>query len=292
MNPKTKIKIVLDISMSIILMLLMNTAWTGLLFHEVGGILVAFMFAAHLGINRQWIASMARRFRTPIAGRAKGLFLLNAALAAAMALTLVSGILISEFLFVPLAAGGSFPWMDIHSIASWTSLILLAAHAALHWRWIAGLIKRYAPAARSRVMAARLLIGLLAATAAYSLLTNSTLDILVSAFSPAQASAAQNPGQTAGQAVSGTTDLLDGADDGSTIQSAGEEGKENAAILPSQTETAVSLQEYLSKLRCTACHRHCLLSNPRCGKGTRQAQAAEETYNDNLALVTEQADGV
>lgn len=46
-----------------------------------------------------------------------------------------------------------------------------------------------------------------------------------------------------------------------------------------QGDTPPSLEEFLSKLNCTACGKHCSLLSPRCGRGQMQAQQAEEEYN-------------
>lgn len=51
-----------------------------------------------------------------------------------------------------------------------------------------------------------------------------------------------------------------------------------AVTAPAETEPEISLEEYLSKIVCTACPKRCLLSNPRCGRGERQAQEAAQDY--------------
>lgn len=42
--------------------------------------------------------------------------------------------------------------------------------------------------------------------------------------------------------------------------------------------TPPSLEDFLSKLTCTGCGKHCSLLYPRCGRGNMQAQQAEEEY--------------
>ncbi|MEA4890668.1 MAG: cytochrome b/b6 domain-containing protein [Clostridiaceae bacterium] len=282
MNNSVKLKIFLDIGMAILFILLMNTRWTGVLWHEILSLIVIGLFTVHLLLNKTWITKMCRGIRKKMTVRAKGLFYLNVLLTAAMAVTLLSGILISQYLFAPLASQSDISWRDIHSVASWISLTLLVLHAILHAGWIAGLLRRYAPAAGLKVMAARVLIGVLALAALYSLATNSTLDILFPALSSDQNS------QTAGVQT-----IVSQTAGSQTIQSASEEEK-ITAILPSQTtqtsETAMTLTEYLSKLRCTGCHKHCLLSRPACSKGERQAEEATADYD--AGQVTEEADGV
>ncbi|HZW49797.1 MAG TPA: hypothetical protein VFF80_06690 [Bacillota bacterium] len=38
------------------------------------------------------------------------------------------------------------------------------------------------------------------------------------------------------------------------------------------------------KMICTGCHNRCLLSNPRCGSGTQQAEAAEMEYDQTYGI--------
>lgn len=57
---------------------------------------------------------------------------------------------------------------------------------------------------------------------------------------------------------------------------------ENDVQISAQTtaaEPVISAEEYLSKLFCTGCSKHCPLSSPRCGKGEEQAETALEEYN-------------
>lgn len=46
-----------------------------------------------------------------------------------------------------------------------------------------------------------------------------------------------------------------------------------------------TIEEYLSKLFCTGCGRHCPLTNPACGKGmsrqTQEIQKYNQIYNTN-----------
>ena len=60
----------------------------------------------------------------------------------------------------------------------------------------------------------------------------------------------------------------------------------NSAI--NSTPTAVpetpTLEDYLSKLFCTGCSRHCSLLSPQCSKGTAQAEQAQREYSQTVAV--------
>lgn len=64
--------------------------------------------------------------------------------------------------------------------------------------------------------------------------------------------------------------------DSSSTSSSGSENSTVSSSSASQDEE--SLEDYLSKLYCTACPKHCPLSNPQCGRGELQAQQAEQEY--------------
>jgi len=64
-----------------------------------------------------------------------------------------------------------------------------------------------------------------------------------------------------------------------------EETKNNIEIINTEEEvvtddssTNISLIDYLSKLFCTGCSRHCPLSNPGCNKGEQQKEDKTEEY--------------
>ena len=58
-------------------------------------------------------------------------------------------------------------------------------------------------------------------------------------------------------------------DDKKTVQSSGSGDNQSATV---------TLQEYLSKLFCTGCSKHCPLTAPQCRKGNIQADQAEIKY--------------
>ena len=51
---------------------------------------------------------------------------------------------------------------------------------------------------------------------------------------------------------------------------------------PEPEEPKITLEEYLSGLRCGACGRCCSLLNPHCRNGKHKAQAAEQEYYEMM----------
>jgi hypothetical protein len=319
MNLKVKQKVWIDIAMSLLFLLLMNLSITGVVWHEVFGFGILGLFVAHLVINRQWITSVAKRFHERIGFRAKAMFVLNTILLCTMGLTVFSGFLVSEYLFPFLASSNIGFWMNIHTISSWLTLAVLVIHTLFHWRWIGNVIRRMIPEGGLRVIAARATLALLAILAVYSLISNSALDIIwpnrlvseelaTSAFlqsmkttvSAGSANAVQETADLVIRPIEEKRDLSVATT--STITTTTRSPQTQSTTVSSATTATISkqttpavisvttpetqstqtLQKYLSSLRCTACSKHCLLTNPRCGKGKTQAQKATAVYNSNL----------
>ena len=271
MNKRTIAKAALDAAMAVSFLLLMNTAVTGIPLHEIMGVAIPALFAAHLAVNRKGLGNIFRRLRQGTAYKQKSSLMLNAALAVSTSACVVTGVMISQLLFAPVGRGSSSVWYDVHAISAWVSLCLLVPHGALHRRWIAGVLRQVAErAGRVKAFAARAGAGLLAAGAVYSLFAASPVDRLLPPASPGtpveligpnreqQAEAAISAGPTAAQT--------------------------SPTVLPTaQHQADATLEEYLSKLFCTACHKRCPLTNPRCGHGEQQAEEAAQEYNETYA---------
>lgn len=280
MNPKTKIKVAIDVAMTALFLVLMNLAWTGLVWHEMLGLAILVFFIVHLLVNRQWISSVTRRILTIESRKTRLMFILNALLGLAMLMTVISGVLISQHLFPGLADSSFDLWFSIHEIASWLSLGIVIVHIAIHWRWISSVIRRLALtgsprilAGRLRVFAARATLGIIAAVTIYSLVNGQLTDLLLPVkISDPISDSSDDHGTT------GTSSTL--------IVAADETGTTTVTLQPTPGPTAaepeVTLLQYLSSLTCTACRKHCLLSSPRCARGVRQADAAETYYYEAL----------
>lgn len=59
----------------------------------------------------------------------------------------------------------------------------------------------------------------------------------------------------------------------------GDDGSETEITSSDNTQPEPpTLEEYLSRLRCTGCSRRCILTNPHCSKGVAKAATAEIEY--------------
>ncbi len=125
-----RIRLIVDIGMTLLLPLLMAYSLIGEMFHEIVGTLIFILFIIHHVLNRKWFGSLfkgkygaARIFRTVI----------NILLFIFMVLQPVSGILMSKHLYtflpaLPISAGAR----GIHMLLAYWGYVLMCVHAGTH----------------------------------------------------------------------------------------------------------------------------------------------------------------
>jgi len=158
---KKRIRLIIDIAMTLALPLLMAYSLIGEMFHEITGTLIFALFIVHHVLNRKWAGSIrkgrydaARIFRT----------VLNALLFIFMILQPLSGILMSKHLFTFLPdIPGSASARSIHLILAYWGYLLLSMHAGTHLAVPLSDLKRHGKGVRAAVYA------LLAAVSVYGI---------------------------------------------------------------------------------------------------------------------------
>ena len=122
---------------------------TSLAGHEWLGVAFAAVIAVHLLVNWQWITATLRRIMVPGSSRARVNTLLNGALFICMALTVLSGLAISEVLLPPIGLRPSDlqAWRQIHSLLAAMSVVIVGIHLGLNWDWISGVVRARLPIA-------------------------------------------------------------------------------------------------------------------------------------------------
>ncbi len=123
MNNKLKIKIIIDILMLITYIYLMINHKFNLLSHEITGLFIIGICAVHLRLNKQFIKAMLNKTI-----KDKKTITLNACLFITMTLTIISGILISQELFLFEVFQDSRTLNFIHSLAAKLTFILILVH--------------------------------------------------------------------------------------------------------------------------------------------------------------------
>lgn len=155
------IKMTLDVVMTALMLVAMAYRITGDLAHEIVGISLFAMFAAHNILNRTWYRSIwggkytvRRALNTAV----------NLLLIIVMTVLMVTGILISRNIFTFLPISGDFAVRQIHTLAAWWGLILIGVHLGMHWEMILGAARKMAGitgASRVRTVLLRILAALI-----------------------------------------------------------------------------------------------------------------------------------
>lgn len=137
MKSKRAVRVVLDVALAFALVAVMSTALVEEAPHEWLGIVLLVLTAAHVVLNRKWLASMFR-------GRHNALRVLQIVVIAGLALCVVgqiaSSLVLSKHVFGFLPALPGSGWARrVHMLCSYWMFILAFAHVGLHTRFPKGL---------------------------------------------------------------------------------------------------------------------------------------------------------
>ena len=125
-----KLRMILDLVMVLLLPVLMGYSLVGELYHEIVGILMGVLFAAHLILNRKWFAAI---FKGKYTARRVVTTAVNILLILCVLTSMVSGIFISKhiFSFLGISVGASL-MRTLHMLAAYWGFILMSFHAGTH----------------------------------------------------------------------------------------------------------------------------------------------------------------
>ena len=154
-----RLRVVLDIAMTVLMPLLMAYSLIGETFHEIIGTLIFILFIIHHVLNRRWSGALFKGRYNPDRVFRTGI---NALLFVFMILQPLSGILMSKHLYtflpsLPLSARAR----SVHMLMAYWGYVLLSVHAGTH------LTASLTKLRRNRCGAFTLLITALAAVSLY-----------------------------------------------------------------------------------------------------------------------------
>jgi hypothetical protein len=142
---RTRLDFWLDALLLVAFTLAYSLGFTGIATHEWLGIGLGVVLLVHLTLHWDWVIRTTRKLLRP-GGRERFVWLVNLLLLLSMTLCIASGILISEVALPQLGItlpASSF-WRQMHNTTATVTLILVPIHAALRWRWIVGVARRFA----------------------------------------------------------------------------------------------------------------------------------------------------
>lgn len=131
MKPKAKVKIAVDVLMTLGMLFLMGYQFWGDVAHEWAGAGMFVLFILHHALNGGWYKSLFRGKYSPAR-----IFQLVIDLLVFLDMLglMVSGVILSNhvFNFLPILGGMGFA-RTLHMLASFWGFLLMALHLGLHW---------------------------------------------------------------------------------------------------------------------------------------------------------------
>ncbi len=263
-----RIKIILDVIMIILMLLLMNLQITGLNIHEILGIIIFALFILHKVLNKKWIMAMSKNiFNKNVKMKTKVMYWLDVILLIVLTINVLTGILISKCILTNITVNNVELTTHIHNIVSIISIVLISIHLAFHLENIIAKIKKYfgKPIGFSKID--------IIVKSVYTIIAVTTVYILVKSIL-----FKENNNKTMTNTILNNTVITKKEDDDEQTNS----NTTNSTVI----DMPESIEEYLGKLFCTGCGRHCPLTSPQCGKGmssqTAKVQEYNKTYNTNV----------
>lgn len=134
-----KKKIILDMIMLVLFIVMNGYHLVSDNVHEYLGMVLLVLFIIHQWLNMEWYKKLLKGRLTYI----KGLFIvINALLMFAFLLSMISGLSISEYLFVSLPMSLSSFMRKVHLVATAWTYILIALHTGLHLQMFKNIIAK------------------------------------------------------------------------------------------------------------------------------------------------------
>lgn len=178
-NRVRKLRIIIDIGMSILLFVAMSYQFTEQRNHEIAGAGMFFVFILHHMINYKWYLSLAKGKYSP--SRIL-LVVVDFVILADMLVLMLSGIRMSRYVFDFIHLHFSMQWArSAHMVASYGGFLLMGLHIGLHYGMILGMIRKAFHIAENheiRAWIARSVAGLISIYGIYALLKRDFLSYI------------------------------------------------------------------------------------------------------------------
>lgn len=134
---KQKVKIILDISMSLLLILAMGYQITGNLWHEIVGITMFVLYVIHCALNGYWFKNFAT-IKNNLKGKPAATisFITNILVLADMIILAITSIMISKSAFAFLGIQAADSVKKIHMLSAHIGFVLISVHVGAHSKMI------------------------------------------------------------------------------------------------------------------------------------------------------------
>jgi hypothetical protein len=162
------LRLVLDAAVAGLLLAALAYYWLSNTAHEVIGTVIFVLVIAHNVFNRRWYGAIAKPRRE---ARSRMDLVLTLAFLIAMALLLVTSLMISRSVFSFLPFKGGFSARQVHTFSAYWTVALMAIHLGIRWERVMNAVRSAMNATakgKASTLALRLLAAAIAAYGVYS----------------------------------------------------------------------------------------------------------------------------
>lgn len=141
---KFKLNFVIDVILAIVFLLLMEPLFTGVSIHEWVGLFIGVVFIVHILLHWRWVYEVTKKYFSKLANKSRVNYILDLLLLIGVVICVFSGMEIAktiDFSWLGLN-GNELTWKKIHTASSLLTLIVIAIHIGLHWKWAMNSFKR------------------------------------------------------------------------------------------------------------------------------------------------------
>ena len=143
MKNKNVLKLLLSLSLGLIFILMMNVKTTGLLFHEIFGIIILAGIIIHNIFNWNWTKGISKNlFKNKLTFRAKIMYILVILLCLSLSVITITGILMSKYILTSITAKNILAIKFLHKYSSYFAVGAVSIHFLLHTKYIFTSLKK------------------------------------------------------------------------------------------------------------------------------------------------------
>lgn len=267
-----KFKILIDIFMLVILIFTYNIAISGILVHEILGILIWILFLIHLGLNYKWIRIITKKFNSGIKRKIKQIYIIDLLLFIDFIIITISGLGISQYLFTSLNVNDIFLFTTIHEFSAYSSVILIGIHMIMHFNFFNTLFNKIINDKNYSKIVTIIFIIISISIIAFSSISLKIKNLFFNKI---------DESKYVNEVSDESANFVENENTDSTNNAivSDKNNDESTTIIKEKTDSP-SLLEYLGSLVCTGCSKRCPLSHPRCGRGESRVKNATNDYNE------------
>ncbi|MFE5429614.1 DUF4405 domain-containing protein [Peribacillus simplex] len=161
MNRNMLIRLVIDLSMTVLMLVAMAYQITGNTIHELIGVILFLLFIAHNILNRRWYKTIFKgkhNVQRILSITVNLLFLVS------IAVVIISSVPISRDIFAFISINNDMTLLQIHVMASYWGFIFMAVHIGMSWGKIIIAVRKMTgitSTSRIRTIAFRIIVVLI-----------------------------------------------------------------------------------------------------------------------------------